>query len=61
MVYIGSQVLISSVQFACVAAKVLSSLGLNLNNKAEAYSDPALKSVFMLNNFTYILKALRRY
>jgi len=53
--------LISSVQFDGVAAKVLSSLGLNLNNKAEAYSDPALKSVFMLNNFTYILKALRRY
>jgi len=40
--------------------KVLSSLGLNLNNKFESYNDPALRSVFMLNNFNYILKSLRR-
>lgn len=40
--------------------KVLSSLGLNLNNKAEAYNDPAIKSIFLLNNFNYILRSLRR-
>lgn len=42
------------------SAKVLSSLGLNLNNKAEAYNDPAIKSIFLLNNFNYILRSLRR-
>ncbi|KAK3772011.1 hypothetical protein RRG08_008250 [Elysia crispata] len=40
--------------------KVLSALGLNLSNKAETYSDPALRPVFMLNNFNYIIKALTR-
>lgn len=40
--------------------KVLSSLGLNLNNKAEAYNDSAIKAVFLLNNFNYILRSLRR-
>lgn len=40
--------------------KVLSSLGLNLNNKAEAYNDPAIRSIFLLNNFNYILRSLRR-
>jgi len=40
--------------------KVLSALGLNLHVKFESYSDPALRSVFMLNNFNYISKSLRR-
>ncbi|KAH9519228.1 Exocyst complex component 7 [Bulinus truncatus] len=40
--------------------RVLSSLGLNLSNKAETYSDQALKPVFMLNNYNYIVKALKR-
>ncbi|XP_059167515.1 exocyst complex component 7-like [Physella acuta] len=40
--------------------RVLSALGLNLSNKAETYSDPALRPVFMLNNFNYILKSLTR-
>ncbi|GFR90341.1 exocyst complex component 7 [Elysia marginata] len=40
--------------------RVLSALGLNLSNKAETYSDPALRPVFMLNNFNYIIKALTR-
>ncbi|XP_071107371.1 exocyst complex component 7-like [Haliotis cracherodii] len=40
--------------------RVLSALGLNLTNKAEMYSDPALKPIFMLNNFNYILKSLKR-
>ncbi len=43
------------------AAKVLSSLGLNLNNKCETYSDMTLKSIFMLNNYNYILKSLKRF
>ncbi|BFZ03734.1 hypothetical protein BsWGS_06773 [Bradybaena similaris] len=40
--------------------RVLSALGLNLSNKAETYSDPALRPVFMLNNFNYIIKSLTR-
>ncbi|RUS71635.1 hypothetical protein EGW08_020605 [Elysia chlorotica] len=40
--------------------RVLSALGLNLSNKAETYSDPALRPVFMLNNFNYIIKTLTR-
>ena len=41
-------------------AKVLSSLGANLTNKSETYSDVTLRSIFMLNNYNYILKSLRR-
>ncbi|XP_050394156.1 exocyst complex component 7 [Patella vulgata] len=40
--------------------RVLSALGLNLSNKAETYGDPALKPIFMLNNFNYILKSIKR-
>ncbi|XP_041363280.1 exocyst complex component 7-like isoform X2 [Gigantopelta aegis] len=39
--------------------RVLSALGLNLANKAETYSDPALKPIFILNNCNYILKSLK--
>lgn len=39
--------------------QVLSALGLNLSNKAETYSDPGMKPIFMLNNFNYILKSLK--
>ena len=35
-------------------AKVLSALGMNLKNKSEAYNDPYLAAVFMLNNFNYV-------
>lgn len=49
---------------SCVALfcldRVLSALGLTLNNKSEAYSDPTLKAIFMLNNYNYMLKTLRR-
>ncbi|KAK2185572.1 hypothetical protein NP493_228g06031 [Ridgeia piscesae] len=40
--------------------KVLSALGANLTNKSETYSDVTLRSIFMLNNYNYILKSLRR-
>ncbi|KAL8579445.1 hypothetical protein ACOMHN_026810 [Nucella lapillus] len=40
--------------------RVLSALGLNLSNKSDTYSDQALRPIFMLNNFNYILKALKR-
>lgn len=46
--------------FFVPSARVLSALGLNLTNKAEMYSDPALKPIFMVNNFNYILKSLKR-
>merc|ERR1711971_432066 len=40
--------------------RVLSALGLNLSNKSETYSDPALRPMFMINNFNYIVKSLER-
>ncbi|XP_013396537.1 exocyst complex component 7 [Lingula anatina] len=40
--------------------KVLSALGLNLSNKAETYSDVTLRAVFMLNNYNYLLKTMKR-
>ncbi|ESO89271.1 hypothetical protein LOTGIDRAFT_210312 [Lottia gigantea] len=40
--------------------RVLSALGLNLANKSETYSDPALRPIFMLNNLNYIVNAIRR-
>ncbi|KJH46183.1 Exo70 exocyst complex subunit [Dictyocaulus viviparus] len=39
-------------------ARILSALGLTLNKKSENYEDPALSSIFLLNNFNYIAKAL---
>ncbi|XP_060593061.1 LOW QUALITY PROTEIN: exocyst complex component 7-like [Ruditapes philippinarum] len=50
----------SRLKLADYCTKVLSALGLNLSNKAETYSDPYLKPIFMLNNFNYILKSLKR-
>ncbi|KAL4239242.1 Exocyst complex component 7 [Mactra antiquata] len=50
----------SRLKLADYCTKVLSALGLNLTNKAETYSDPFLKPIFMLNNFNYILKSLKR-
>ncbi|KAG1684835.1 Exocyst complex component 7 [Nymphon striatum] len=41
--------------------RVLSALGLSLQNKAEFYSDPYLKAVFKLNNLHYILKSIQRH
>ncbi|XP_025081121.1 exocyst complex component 7-like [Pomacea canaliculata] len=40
--------------------RVLSALGLNLSNKSETYSEPGLRPIFMLNNFNYIIKSLRK-
>ncbi|XP_052782114.1 exocyst complex component 7-like isoform X2 [Mya arenaria] len=50
----------SKLKLADYCTKVLSALGLNLSNKSETYSDPFIKPVFMLNNFNYILKSLKR-
>ncbi|ESO13234.1 hypothetical protein HELRODRAFT_159872 [Helobdella robusta] len=41
-------------------AKVLSALGLNLSNKTECYNDVALRAIFMLNNFNYVLNLMKR-
>ncbi|ELT97419.1 hypothetical protein CAPTEDRAFT_153271 [Capitella teleta] len=40
--------------------KVMSALGLNLNNKSSTYNDQTLQAIFLLNNYNYILKSLRR-
>ncbi|XP_062587562.1 exocyst complex component 7-like [Saccostrea cucullata] len=50
----------SKLKLADYITKTLSALGLNLSNKAETYSDPTLRPVFMLNNYHYILKSLKR-
>lgn len=50
----------SRLKLADYCTKVLSALGLNLSNKAETYGDPFLRPIFMLNNYNYILKSLKR-
>uniref|UniRef100_A0A672MZE7 Exocyst complex component 7 n=1 Tax=Sinocyclocheilus grahami TaxID=75366 RepID=A0A672MZE7_SINGR len=40
--------------------KVLGNLQLNLSNKAKVYEDPALRAVFLHNNYNYILKSLEK-
>lgn len=50
----------SKIRLADYITKTLSALGLNLTIKAETYSDPTLRPVFMLNNYHYILKSLKR-
>uniref|UniRef100_A0A8C2C050 Exocyst complex component 7 n=1 Tax=Cyprinus carpio TaxID=7962 RepID=A0A8C2C050_CYPCA len=44
----------------CLADKVLGNLQLNLSNKAKVYEDPALRAVFLHNNYNYILKSLEK-
>uniref|UniRef100_A0A673FZK3 Exocyst complex component 7 n=1 Tax=Sinocyclocheilus rhinocerous TaxID=307959 RepID=A0A673FZK3_9TELE len=44
----------------CFADKVLGNLQLNLSNKAKVYEDPALRAVFLHNNYNYILKSLEK-
>uniref|UniRef100_A0A8C1LG97 Exocyst complex component 7 n=1 Tax=Cyprinus carpio TaxID=7962 RepID=A0A8C1LG97_CYPCA len=46
--------------FLCLADKVLGNLQLNLSNKAKVYEDPALRAVFLHNNYNYILKSLEK-
>lgn len=50
----------SKLQLADYCSKVLAALGLNLSNKSETYGDPYLKPIFLLNNYNYILKSLKR-
>ncbi|XP_020611079.1 exocyst complex component 7-like [Orbicella faveolata] len=40
--------------------RVLGALGLNLELKARVYEAPTLCSLFLLNNYNYIVKALQR-
>lgn len=40
--------------------RVLGALGLNLELKARVYEAPTLSSLFLLNNYNYIVKALQR-
>ncbi|KAI1285928.1 Exocyst complex component 7 [Halotydeus destructor] len=46
--------------YAQYITRVLSGLGLTLQNKSENYSDLSLKAIFKLNNLHYILKTLRK-
>ncbi|KAK6050966.1 Exo70 exocyst complex subunit [Cooperia oncophora] len=43
---------------AFIPARILSALGMTLKKKSENYDDPALSSLFLLNNYNYIAKAL---
>ncbi|XP_062447928.1 exocyst complex component 7 isoform X1 [Rhea pennata] len=40
--------------------KVLGNLQLNLLNKSKVYEDPALRAIFLHNNYNYILKSLEK-
>ena len=40
---------------------MLGALGLNLELKARVYEAPTLSSLFLLNNYNYIVKTLQRY
>ncbi|XP_015763420.1 PREDICTED: exocyst complex component 7-like [Acropora digitifera] len=40
--------------------RVLGALGLNLELKARVYETPTLSSLFLLNNYNYVIKALQR-
>ncbi|XP_065317550.1 exocyst complex component 7-like isoform X1 [Gordionus sp. m RMFG-2023] len=46
--------------FSVYLSRILSTLGLNLRLKFEAYNEEALGSVFLINNFSYVLKFLRK-
>ncbi|XP_054167023.1 exocyst complex component 7-like [Oppia nitens] len=46
--------------FAQYITRILSALGLTLQNKCEFYNDSHLKAIFKLNNTHYILKTLRK-
>lgn len=43
-----------------ILEKVLAQLNLSLITKSEAYSDPALRSIFRLNNTHHTLVTLQR-
>lgn len=46
----------NKIVYAQYITRVLAAVGLTLKNKADSYSDPFLRAIFMLNNFHYILK-----
>ncbi|XP_054724475.1 exocyst complex component 7-like [Uloborus diversus] len=46
--------------FAQYITRVLSALGLTLQNKSEYYSDVYLRAIFRMNNLHYIVRALQR-
>ena len=46
--------------YAQYITRVLSGLGLTLQNKSEAYNDPFLRAIFRLNNLHYILKVCNK-
>ncbi|KAJ3022119.1 hypothetical protein HKX48_006948, partial [Thoreauomyces humboldtii] len=45
--------------FATLATDILSSLSLCVDGKSRTYKKPTLASIFLLNNFSYILKHVR--
>ena len=48
------------VEIPSIAERVLGALGLNLELKARVYETPTLSSLFLLNNYNYVIKALQR-
>ena len=40
--------------------KVLEHLQYNLQSKAKVYEDHALGAIFLLNNYNYILKSMKK-
>ena len=56
-----TEILLASASVFFYAERVLGALGLNLELKARVYEAPTLSSLFLLNNYNYIVKTLQRY
>ena len=56
-----TEILLTSASVFFYAERVLGALGLNLELKARVYEAPTLSSLFLLNNYNYIVKTLQRY
>jgi len=56
-----TEILLTSASAFLCTERVLGALGLNLELKARVYEAPTLSSLFLLNNYNYIVKTLQRY
>ncbi|KMZ56999.1 Exocyst complex component EXO70A1 [Zostera marina] len=50
----------SNSQLASIAMRIMQVLIINLEGKSKQYKDPALTSLFLMNNIHYIVKSVRR-
>lgn len=48
-------------QLAVVTTRIMQALMNNLDGKSKQYKDPALTQLFLMNNFHYIVRSVRRF